>query len=401
MAQVARAMQNTVDPKSEGTATMPAARVAGVSKYFGKTSVLQNISFDVAEGEALVLLGASGSGKTTILRIIAGLEQPYTGKIFLHGKDVTELPARERGVGVIFQAYALFPKMTVEKNIGYGLMIRKRKRKEIKKTVNELLSLVQLEEHRKKYPSQLSGGQQQRVAIARTLAYKPEVLLFDEPFGALDAQTRTHLRREIRSLLRKVNVPAVFITHDQEEALELGDRIAVINAGNIEQIGTPAEVYNNPATEYVATFLGAANILEGTLRDDALDVGGVRIPLSNRTGEFKEGQHLKLIFRPEDVVLSKNQEGLANHTCLSGAVVEETSFVGAFERLRLRIDQGVGTTCEPGDMSYLLTTEAPERSTAKPVLATRPKPIALSTPLRRLDRVFIGLTNFTILPASR
>src|ERR671912_1216789 len=237
---------------------------------------------------------------------IVGLEMPYTGKVILHGKDVTELPARERGVGVIFQAYALFPKMTVEKNIGYGLMIRKRKRKEIKKTVNELLSLVQLEEHRKKFPSQLSGGQQQRVAIARTLAYKPEVLLFDEPFGALDTQTRTHLRREIRALLKKVNVPSIFITHDQEEALELGDRIAVLNNGHIEQIGTPLEVYSNPATEYVATFLGAANILEGSLHDAALDVGGVRIPLGNRAAEFKEGQHLKLIFRPEDVVLSKN-----------------------------------------------------------------------------------------------
>src|SRR6185437_13552476 len=169
-----------------------AAGVIGLSKRFGKTSVLENITFDVAEGEVLVLLGASGSGKTTILRIIAGLEMPYTGKVILHGKDVTELPARERGVGVIFQSYALFPKMTVEKNIGYGLRIRKRKRKEIKQTVDELLSLVQLDEHRKKYPSQLSGGQQQRVAIARTLAYKPEVLLFDEPFGALDTQTRVH-----------------------------------------------------------------------------------------------------------------------------------------------------------------------------------------------------------------
>src|SRR3982074_3200402 len=256
---------------------MAAASVLGVSKRFGKTSVLENISFDVAEGEVLVLLGASGSGKTTILRIMAGLEQPYTGKIVLHGKDVTELPARERGVGVIFQSYALFPKMTVEKNIGYGLRIRGRRRKDIKKTVNHLLELVQLEEHRKKYPSQLSGGQQQRVAIARTLAYKPEVLLFDEPFGALDAQTRVKLRREIRALLRKVNVPAVFITHDQEEALELGDRIAVINVGHIDQIGTPREVYNNPATEYVATFLGAANILEGTITRGHVEVGSAQI----------------------------------------------------------------------------------------------------------------------------
>src|SRR6266550_4759448 len=183
---VARAVKivpdNMIPAVSSPGVPQAAASVRAISKRFGPTTVLENISFDVAEGEALVLLGASGSGKTTILRIIAGLEQPYTGKIVLHGKDVTELPARERGVGVIFQAYALFPKMTVEKNIGYGLKIRKRGRKEIKEKVNELLSLVQLEEHRKKYPSQLSGGQQQRVAIARTLAYKPEVLLFDEPF---------------------------------------------------------------------------------------------------------------------------------------------------------------------------------------------------------------------------
>src|SRR6266478_3485559 len=277
-ASAVRIIPEKMTPAPVPTLPQAAASVLGLSKRFGRTSVLENISFSVAEGEVLVLLGASGSGKTTILRIIAGLEQPYTGKVILHGKDVTELPARERGVGVIFQSYALFPKMTVEKNIGYGLRIRKRRRKEIRATVNELLSLVQLEEHRKKYPSQLSGGQQQRVAIARTLAYKPEVLLFDEPFGALDAQTRVHLRREIRALLKKVNVPAIFITHDQEEALELGDRIAVINVGHIEQIGTPYQVYNNPATEYVATFLGAANILEGVIRKDYVDIGFAQIP---------------------------------------------------------------------------------------------------------------------------
>src|ERR1041385_4825942 len=291
-------------PQSTGV-PQAAASVVGVSKRFGKTSVLENISFAVAEGEALVLLGASGSGKTTILRIIAGLEQPYTGKIMLHGKEVTELPARERGVGVIFQSYALFPKMTVEKNIGYGLRIRRRRGKEIKKTVNELLSLVQLEEHRKKYPSQLSGGQQQRVAIARTLAYKPEVLLFDEPFGALDTQTRVHLRREIRALLKKVNVPSIFITHDQEEALELGDRVAVLNVGHIEQIGTPFEIYNYPATEYVATFLGAANVLDAIARKDFLEVGSARIPLTVDKGKFRDGECVKIVFRPEDVSLNR------------------------------------------------------------------------------------------------
>src|SRR5688500_4012558 len=275
---MAKAEEILIPPPVEPAPTLAepppvAASVVGISKKFGKTSVLQNISFDVAEGEVLVLLGASGSGKTTILRIIAGLEMPYTGKVILHGKDVTELPARERGVGVIFQAYALFPKMTVEKNIGYGLRIRKRKRKEIRETVNELLALVQLEEHRKKYPSQLSGGQQQRVAIARTLAYKPEVLLFDEPFGALDTQTRSHLRREIRTLLKEVKVPSILLTPEQAEALELGDRVAVLNEAHIERIWTPFEIYIHPATEYVATFLGAANILVALVRNDALEVG--------------------------------------------------------------------------------------------------------------------------------
>src|SRR6266699_3012370 len=275
-----------------------AASVHGISKRFKKTVVLEDVSFDVAEGESLVLLGPSGSGKTTVLRIIAGLEQPYTGRVILHGKDVTELPARERGVGVIFQSYALFPRMTVEKNIAFGLKIRRCPRKERRETLNRLLKLVQLEEHRKKYPWQLSGGQQQRVAIARTLAYKPQVLLFDEPFGALDAQTRVHLRREIRALLRQVKVPSVFITHDQEEALELGDRIAVLNNGHIEQIGTPREVYNNPATEYVATFLGAANILEGTITRGHVVVGGAQMPARLLDDRFHDGQAIKLIFRP-------------------------------------------------------------------------------------------------------
>ena len=365
MAQVVKVMENKV-PSAKNSAAPYAASVVGVSKRFGKTSVLHNITFHVAEGEALVLLGASGSGKTTILRIISGLEQPYTGKIILHNKDVTELPARERGVGVIFQSYALFPKMTVEKNIGYGLRIRHRKRKEVKKTVNELLELVQLEEHRKKYPSQLSGGQQQRVAIARTLAYNPEVLLFDEPFGALDAQTRGHLRREIRALLKKVNVPAIFITHDQEEALELGDRIALINRGNIEQIGTPAEVYNNPATEYVATFLGAANILEGVIRRDQVEIGTVAIPARFDREKFKDGQTVKVVFRPEDVSLSRTQTLPSGHACFSSGLVEETSFVGAFERLRIRLDPTGSGTSETADAAYYLTTETPESQSANP-----------------------------------
>lgn len=398
----ARLIEQAESPPIRDATTPYAASVVGVSKFFGKTSVLQNITFHVAEGEALVLLGASGSGKTTILRLIAGLEQPYTGKIILHNKDVTELPARERGVGVIFQSYALFPKMTVEKNIGYGLRIRHRRRKEVRKIVNELLELVQLEEHRKKYPSQLSGGQQQRVAIARTLAYKPEVLLFDEPFGALDAQTRGHLRREIRALLKKVNVPAIFITHDQEEALELGDRIAVINVGHIEQIGTPYEVYNKPATEYVATFLGAANIIEGVIRGDHVEVGSAQIPARTEGERFNDGQPVKLIFRPEDVSLSKTSTLPAGHACLASGIVEQTSFVGSYERLRVRLDPAGSGACEMRDSgAYYLTTETPESQSAKPIIVTRPKPETMALKLRSGDRVFVGLNYFTILPKDR
>ena len=395
--------KETLIPRTHELATIAepppaAASVIGLSKRFGKTSVLENISFDVAEGEVLVLLGASGSGKTTILRIIAGLEMPYTGKVVLHGKDVTELPARERGVGVIFQSYALFPKMTVEKNIGYGLRIRKRKRKEIRETVNELLKLVQLEEHRKKYPSQLSGGQQQRVAIARTLAYQPEVLLFDEPFGALDTQTRGHLRREIRTLLRKVNVPAIFITHDQEEALELGDRVAVLNVGHIEQIGTPFEIYNQPATEYVATFLGAANVLDAVVREGFLEVGPAQIPAVLDKDLFGPDDCVKIVFRPEDISLNRGDFLLPGHHRVSSARIEEITFVGAFERLRLRLELTNAEECSTDDSPYFLTTQTPESQATKSIIATRPKSEAAATSLQVGDRVVVALTSFTVLP---
>jgi len=382
-------------PVSNDKAPPIAASVIGISKRFGKTGVLENISLDVAEGEILVLLGASGSGKTTILRIIAGLEQPNTGRVVLHGRDVTELPARERGVGVIFQSYALFPKMTVEKNIGYGLRIRKRPRKEIRKTVDELLSLVQLEEHRKKYPSQLSGGQQQRVAIARTLAYKPEVLLFDEPFGALDTQTRTHLRREIRALLRRVNVPSVFITHDQEEALELGDRVAVVNKGHIEQIGTPYEIYNHPATEYVAIFLGAANILEAVVREGFIETECAQLPVQLINQQFRLGDRIKIVFRPEDVSLSRTDFIKPGHFKLAPARVEEVNFLGSYERLRVRLE-APGEECANGETPYYLTTETPDRR-PRSILVSRPKPEASSTQLRIGDRVIVAVTSFTLL----
>ena len=349
--------------------------IQNISKSFGAVNILEAINFDVAEGETIVLLGASGSGKTTILRIIAGLERADSGSVILHGADVTNLPARERGTGVIFQSYALFPKMTVEKNIGYGLRLRKRSKQEISEKVDQLIELVHLEEHRRKYPSQLSGGQQQRVAIARALAYEPKVLLFDEPFGALDAQIRTRLRREIRALLKEINVPSVFITHDQEEALELGDRIAILNSGRLEQIGTPFEVYNKPATEYVTTFVGAANLLLGVIRGRKFETENISLDLPDEVN-FREGQSVKLVFRPEDVFLRKPENLTQNYQHLSGGTVEEVNFVGAFERVVIRLNL----------------------SAKQPIIVTRPKTETLAFPLKIGQEVPIGLVRFRVLP---
>jgi ABC-type Fe3+/spermidine/putrescine transport system ATPase subunit len=384
--------------KETAAASEVAASVRALSKSFKKTRVLEDVSFDVGVGEALVLLGASGSGKTTILRIISGLEQPDSGRVILHGKDVTDLPARERGVGVIFQSYALFPRMTVQENIGYGLRIRGRRRREVRETVARLLELVHLEEHRKKYPHQLSGGQQQRVAIARTLAYEPQVLLFDEPFGALDAQTRVRLRREIRGLLREVNVPAIFITHDQEEALELGDRIAVLHAGHLEQIGTPEEVYNRPETEYVATFLGAANILLGVAAGERVELGTASVEAGAEAARFSEGQSVKLVFRPEDAHLSLT--GALPEGCrrLANGVIEEKHFVGAYERLTVRLDLVARRVAEGEPQLYEVTLNTPETSRGVPVFVTRPKPEVSATPLKVGDRVAVCLTAIRVLP---
>ncbi len=359
-----------------------AASIRNVSKKFGEAVVLEDINFDVNEGESLVLLGASGSGKTTILRVIAGLEKPDSGEIILHNKDVTNLPARERGVGVIFQSYALFPKMNVEQNIGYGLRLRGAAKGDIRKKTDELIELVRLQEHRKKFPSQLSGGQQQRVAIARTLAYNPEVLLLDEPFSALDAQIRQRLRGEIRTLLKKIKVPAIFITHDQEEALELGDRIAVLNSARIEQIGTPFDVYNKPETEYVATFLGAANLLLGVIYDGKVAVGNTFVNAQEESKNFHDGQSVKLVFRPEDVCLSK--ENLPeNCHFLAAGFVEETNFVGAFERLTVRLQLGSDSTHS--------------KQLNVPIIVTRPKPETTAVPLEIEEKVSVGLTSFRIL----
>jgi sulfate transport system ATP-binding protein len=238
-----------------------AIQVRDVNKQFGEFQALEDVSIDVTDGALTALLGPSGSGKSTLLRIIAGLETPDTGAVVIDGEDVTASPARERGIGFVFQHYAPFKHMTVHDNVGFGLSVRKRPKQEIRDRVDELLALVRLDGLADRYPSQLSGGQQQRMALARALAVQPQVLLLDEPFGALDAQVRAELREWLRRLHEEIDVTTIFVTHDQEEAMEVAEQIVVMNHGRIEQAGTPRELYEAPANEFVMSFIGPVNRL--------------------------------------------------------------------------------------------------------------------------------------------
>jgi sulfate transport system ATP-binding protein len=240
-------------------------KVANVSKHFGQTSVLKDVSLEIPTGSLTALLGPSGGGKTTLLRVIAGLEQPDEGRVEIEGSEATALPPQRRGVGFVFQHYAAFKHMTVEKNVGFGLSIRKRPKDEIKSRVRELLELVHLENFAGRYPAQLSGGQRQRMALARALAVEPKVLLLDEPFGALDAQVRKELRAWLRRLHDQVHVTTVFVTHDQEEAMEVADEIVVVADGAVKQVGSPDELYERPASDFVMSFLGPVTRIGGEM----------------------------------------------------------------------------------------------------------------------------------------
>ena len=245
--------------------SIPAVRLSGVSRHFGEVKALDNIDLDIVDGEFFSMLGPSGSGKTTCLRLIAGFDQPTDGRIELHGEDVTNLPPYERSVNTVFQDYALFPHMDVADNVGYGLMIKKMPRPERMKRVSEMLDLVQLPGMEQRKPSQLSGGQRQRVALARALIMHPRVLLLDEPLGALDLKLRQQMQIELKAIQQRVGITFIYVTHDQEEALTMSDRLAVFDHGRIEQIGTPAKVYEHPDTPFVAGFVGVSNLVGGAL----------------------------------------------------------------------------------------------------------------------------------------
>src|SRR5690349_7776756 len=307
-----------------------------LSKRYEDHPVVNNVSLEVADGEFFVLLGPSGSGKSTILRMIAGLTSIDQGRVLLHGRDVGGLPPQQRGVGFVFQNYALFRHMSVAENVEFGLKIRNVAAAERRRKRDELLELVGLAGLGARMPRQLSGGQQQRVALARALAYKPEVLLLDEPFGALDAKIRIELRRTLKRIQREIGMTTIFVTHDQEEAFELADRMGVMNVGRLLEIGQPEELYRRPQTEFVATFLGTANLLVGRCTPDGVQVGALHFPLNTEARPGDGDRAVQVLFRPEDVALAAAPDDLAG-PALGRAEIEHITFSGSFERLRLRL----------------------------------------------------------------
>jgi sulfate transport system ATP-binding protein len=312
-----------------------------VTKHYGGVPVVNDVSLDIGDGEFFVLLGPSGSGKSTLLRAIAGLSGVDHGRIALHGRDVTHLTARKRGVGLVFQNYALFRHMTVADNIEFALRVRHVRGKLRRQRRKELLRLVALEGMDERLPAQLSGGQQQRVAVARALAHKPEVLLLDEPFGALDAKIRDELRRTIREVQRELGITTVLVTHDQEEAFAMADRIGIMNLGRLLEVGAPHDLYSRPATRFVATFLGAANLILARRTADGIQVCGTTIAAADRTPAANEHEVVAVV-RPEEVELAPARAALTTNY-LAGGVVEEVVFTGALERLRVRLDAAAHT----------------------------------------------------------
>jgi putative spermidine/putrescine transport system ATP-binding protein len=306
-------------------------------KSFGPTQVVKDFNMSIDKGEFVSFLGPSGCGKTTVLRMIAGFETPSDGTITINGTNQNKLKTNQRNIGMVFQAYALFPNMNVFDNVAFGLKVAGKPKAEIEARVREMLKLISLDHLAERYPYQMSGGQQQRVALARALAPKPQVLLLDEPLSALDAKIRVSLREEIRQIQRQLGITTVFVTHDQEEALSISDRIVVMNAGRADQIGTPSEIYNRPATRFVASFVGTLNIIEAMVVDPAANtvkVGDNTIILRESIGAPKGGDKLSIALRPEAGSLSQSAGG---DTALSGKVIS-SHFLGSV--IRTKVDVG-------------------------------------------------------------
>jgi putative spermidine/putrescine transport system ATP-binding protein len=312
--------------------------IADLRKSFGTQTVVEGFDLAVEKGEFISFLGPSGCGKTTTLRMVAGFEHPDSGRIAIGGQDVTRLRANQRHIGMVFQSYALFPNMTVAENVAYGLKIARRPAAEIRTRVEEMLALIKLPEMAQRYPHQLSGGQQQRVALARALSINPQVLLLDEPLSALDAKIRVSLREEIRAVQRKLGITTIYVTHDQEEALSISDRIVVMNAGRIEQVGTPAEIYNRPKTRFVASFVGTLNIVQGRVLDAAagrVAIDGQEVRVARGLNGAQPGADQVFALRPEAVTLGAGGNS-RNH--LRGTV-DQVSFLGSVVRIRVKLQE--------------------------------------------------------------
>ncbi|MGQ0570337.1 MAG: putative 2-aminoethylphosphonate ABC transporter ATP-binding protein [Armatimonadota bacterium] len=320
-----------------GQARAPYIQVEHIWKLFGAFTALKDVSFDIYPGDFVCLLGPSGCGKTTLMRIIMGLETQTRGRLIRGGHDVSILPPAARDFGIVFQSYALFPNLSVFDNIAYGLYSRKMSRLQIRSRVEELLTLIGLPEAGGKFPAQLSGGQQQRVALARALAPSPSLLLLDEPLSALDARLRVRLRHELRTLQRRLQVTTMLVTHDQEEALTMGDRIVVMNQGEIEQIGTPMEVYRTPLTPFVADFVGEMNFLDGVLvAPGRVRVAGAELQCGPTDGLPSQAT-VRICFRPEDLDVRDAGAGAVN---AMPAVITALDFLGSFYRATLQPEAG-------------------------------------------------------------
>ena len=307
--------------------------VKQLSKRFGGFEAVSDVSFTAKGGAITALLGPSGSGKSTVLRMIAGLEEPSAGQIWLGDLELTALPVQDRRVGFVFQHYALFRHMTVRQNVMFGLTVRKEAKEAKTKRVDELLELVQLGPFAGRYPDQLSGGQRQRVALARALAPRPEVLLLDEPFGALDARVRQDLRRWLDELHRELGVTSLLVTHDQEEALELANQIVVMHNGKVEQVGTPSEIYDDPATPFVAGFVGSANVIHGHVVDGHVHLGNILVP---GAGHLEEGSPATAYVRPHDIRISTNGHAEPEAGSVK-ATIERITTLGWLAQIGLRL----------------------------------------------------------------
>ena len=318
--------------------TPPYLRIQGLTKQFGAFTALGDISLEIAEGEFVCFLGPSGCGKTTLLRAIAGLDIQTAGRIEQGGRDISALPPSRRDFGIVFQSYALFPNLTAAQNVAYGLSHARARRVEVAGRVRELLEMVGLGEHGRKYPAQLSGGQQQRVALARALATSPGLLLLDEPLSALDAKVRVHLRHEVKQLQRRLGVTTIMVTHDQEEALTMADRIVVMRGGAIEQVGTPLEIYREPASPFVADFIGVMNFVAATVVGDGrVRLGGLELACD--ADGLAPGTEVTLAIRPEDIVVQEVSPGAPNAVPMH---VEALAFLGSFFRADLVADAPAG-----------------------------------------------------------